>query len=468
MSRNESRHIDEQSVARAFHDKMRGLNAFIPPAPPYSQIEPGTRAVAAGTRASGGRVHSGRRAAVALLMVAAVVILAVAVVLVPRAIVPAAASPSGSPAGPVPSPSAAVPTPQPTLSGTVIYLGSGTDIAWSPIGTEVVSADSDGVHVIAAGNWSGVLDSLPGYRAEWLDGATLAVLQYDGQAYVADLGNVTDLASGTRSPIAGQYSDMIGGSGGQVALQLKEQGKDEYRIWSKSAGLSAIRDGLVVAFSPDGKKLAVVHNPEPCCMGGSPSPYPATLDVTDVATGNSLATDRQIMSSGTLGYRAVFSPDSRWIAFLRQDPQNKNLAGAGVLDVDTARLWEVQPGSKDVAEEYQEFFWRDSGHLEILPWTSGAAPSDMPVVVSYGGGAISAAAASSNGYVATTASTIDQWGGLAGSTSVTVTGGGSSRKVDLPAYAFELYWSPDGSMLLINCGPQDTGAGDWYLVLVRI
>jgi hypothetical protein len=447
-------------MARAFKDRMRGLEPFIPAAPPYSQIEHGVQAVASGSRTSGGRVRSHLPAPVALLMAAAVVLLAVAVVLVPRMLVPVAASPSSTTtATPVPSPSATTPTPMPTLSGKVIYPGTGADIAWSPDGAELVFSSDNEVDVIGVDGKQ--LETLPGFRVAWLDAHTLAVLQDNGQAYVAQLGG------GTRSPIAGQYSDMIGGSGGQVALQLKEQSTDEYRVWSQSSGLSAIRDGLLVAFSPDGKKLAVVHNPEPCCTGGSLSPNPATLDVTDVATGKSLATDRQIMSSGTLGYRAVFSPDSRWIAFLRQDPQNRNLAGAGVLDIDSARLWEVQPGSKGVTDEYQEFFWRDSGHLEILPWASGVAPSDMPIVVSYGGDAIFAGAASSNGYVATSGSTTDQWGGLAGSTSVTVTGGGSSRTVDLPAYAFELYWSPDGSMLLIECGPADTGAGDWYLVLVR-
>jgi hypothetical protein len=91
------------------------------------------------------------------------------------------------------------------------------------------------------------------------------------------------------------------------------------------------------------------------------------------------------------------------------------------------------------------------------------------VAIFYGNGESYDAATSSSGAVARIRSGRDTNGGLAGSPNVTLTDrGGSTHQLDLVETAWELHWSPDGSSLVVLCGPADgTGADGWQLVLMR-
>ena len=383
------------------------------------------------------------------------------------AVSPSFAGPGGSILAPGPSPitspSLSV-EPSASYPPGVIFEGAafGGNVAWSPKGTRVaVLSEASGAAPRASiiDLTGRVEDDFEAFDFAWLDEDTYIATKgindpYGADAFATFTGSV---GSAARPSIPGNYWQIVAGPAGVVALKLNETGSDRYVIWSRS-GVSSPRDGVPVAFSPDGSLLGVVHYPRACCAGlPSPEPTkapgPTTLDIVRTDTGKSVRVTGDVMWG--YGLPVVFSPDGRTVAY-RLDyatgPEE-----VGILDIATGRVWAL-PGQADTSPD-EVLAWTDSTHLAVGSSNSvHTTPAGLKVTIKYWPADVTAMAVSSRGDVATTRK---------GSKEIVVDRGGQQRSLDLPGTfaAVGLTWSPDGSTLMAVCSSFDGGVPGQVVVL---
>ena len=140
-------------------------------------------------------------------------------------------------------------------------------------------------------------------------------------------------------------------------LQVVERNRlrsEQFKPWTKR-----------VAFSPDGKRLAVVDARERFHVG-EVLPPPATVRVFDLAQG------RQVLTLEQAGERVAFSPDGRWIA-TRSNPRPEEEALVGAV-----RLWDAQTGKQGAAFRLTE---GAAGGLAFSPDARFLALAGKPIVL---------------------------------------------------------------------------------------
>jgi dipeptidyl aminopeptidase/acylaminoacyl peptidase len=330
----------------------------------------------------------------------------------------------------------------------VIFEGPVGDVAWSPKGTRIalVAGASGEASIVSIVDPNGrVQDQFDALDFAWLDEDTyIAINGISGPSGVADFTTFTGaVGSSARQTIPGSYWQIVAGPAGTLALKLHETGSDRYVIWRLSS-VSSPRDGIPVAFSPDGSLLAVVHYPRACCDGlPSPAPTaapgPTVLDIVRTDTGESVRVTGDVVWA--YGLPVDFSPDGRTVAY-RLD-RGTGPEEVGILDIATGQVWAL-PGQPDVVPD-STIVWMDSTHLAVrssnAPHTT---PAGLKIAISYWPADVAAMAVSSRGDVATA---------RYGSQQIVIDRGGQQRTLDLPGTfdAVGLEWSPDGSMLMVVC-----------------
>ena len=368
------------------------------------------------------------------------------------AVSPSFAAPGGSTLTPSPSvgPSASYPP-------GVIFEGAvyGGNVTWSPKGARVAvlagaSGTTPSVSIVdPAGR---VEDQFEAFDFAWLDEDTyIATKGISGPSGADGFATFTGSVGGVAWPlIPGNYSQIVAGPAGVVALKLNDTGMDHYVIWSRS-GVGSPRDGVPVAFSPDGSLLAVVHYPRACCAGlPSPEPTnapgPTTLDIVRTDTGKSVRSTGDIVFAYGLG--VSFNPDGRMVAFRRDTPDgHEDLA---ILNIVTGQVWVVQSGGLSILPQ-QTLAWLDSTHLDLRSaGPTATEPAGFNLVVTHWLSDVAARSVSSRGDVATART---------GSPQIDIQSGGKLITRSLPRVFddLQLLWSPDGSTLMAVCSAFDSG-----------
>jgi len=353
----------------------------------------------------------------------------------------------------------------PTLPAGVIFAATSIlDVSWSPDGRQIaVISGGKGAPTVAqildrAGH---VERSFSAYDFAWLSDDTFVatgdpdLLNSPSPGSTAWMG-ITE--GSTTAAIPGSYSQLVAGPAGSAALTLNEIGSDHYVVVGHS-GLSAPRDGVPVAFSPDGTMIAVVHYPVACCAGApSPGPTappgPPTLDVVRTDTGKSLATDADV--EWAYGAYLAFSPDSRRIAFVMYPEDNATTEQIGLLDIGSRRLWVIGPTAAD-ASDPRPPVWADSNHLIIQGWSSGSATAGLPATVSYESSNAGEVEVSLTGVIAR----------LAPDSATVSVRGSEQTTFNLPFGGTRLLWSPDGTDLLAVVSWGDGRGEATYGLVIR-
>lgn len=459
---------EDVATVRDLRAHVSGLDSFIPPAPPFEQIERPTVVSHRSGRPGTGIPIRGLPVGLAAVAVAVAVILASGFWGPKRAAVgPASSSPTSSG---LPSPShvstpSLAPTPEPsaTLPPGAVFRGQIGSVALSPGGTEIamtIRAEGEAPTVRIIGLDGRPIESIDAWDFAWIDDSTYVALDY-GRVQVGTTASVFvgHVGSTAREKIAGSFAaPVVAGPGGAVALELKETGSNHYQIWTKS-GLSEVHDGVPIAFSPDGLLLAVVHYPVACCAGApSPAPTrapgPPTLDVVRVNTGQSLATNANV----EWAYSAylAFSPDSRRIAFSMYPKAGTYGERVGVMDIATRKLWVIEPDPK-ASFSFGTPLWTDSAHLTLQGGT-GILPAGLAVSVTFTTDDVSGIFPSPDGKIATI---------QPNSSTVVVANAGATKTYDLPDVGNWAEWSPDGSLLVVTCGATGNYPVVFDLVVIR-
>jgi hypothetical protein len=454
---------EDLEIGRRLVRNLAGLDSFIPAPPPMARIETG--AVARPAERLPSARFEGRPAGAAVAFVVVVVGVVAVGLLGPR-LAPAVESPvAGGPASPTTSPSrtaaltqGASPTrteaPSPvalaTLPPSVKLDEEIMGISWSPGGTRiaVLTMSAENRNVTFLDRSGRVMGSVAAVKVVWID----------EDRYIADTSNgmmLGQIGSSSAQRISGHFKEVVGGAGTYAALVLDEVGSDHYRIWGPD-GLGAPRDGVPIAFSPDGGMLAVVHYPRACCAGGpSPAatiaPGPPTLDVVRVLDGRSLVTNEDVVWAYT-AYLA-FSADGRFIAFDMNTPQS--LQGVGILEIGNGRLWSLEPHAGG-QYSLQTLAWAGSDRVLILG-SPKSLPAGLPVSVMEVLQDNPFVYAASDGKVATIRPS---------SNKLTISSGEGTRTLDLPDFGISAAWAPDGSMLAVACGSTE-GHNTRELALVQ-
>jgi hypothetical protein len=460
---------DDQALEAQLKARMRGLDAYIPPAPSFRGIEESAK----GSRANSPRLVAPRLrpnfgASLALVGVAVVAVLVLGFGLSrSRQDLGPAASPSPTSIGSIATPTPTVATPTPTVAAPtptrpaatgspgshVLLTGPVQYVAWSPGGTKIaVLGGASGSPITAT-----IMD---------VDGSTMRTLNADDLAWIDDSSYVT-ISGNPAGILVGHLGSsaaemfpanlagyIVAGPAGVMAMPLQETGSDHYVVWDAS-GLSDPRDGVPVAFSPNGELLAVVHYPTACCAGlPSPEPTkapgPPTLDIVRTGTGESV----RVTADVSWGYGALvaFSPDGRLVAFRMNQKDQQSLERVGVLDVASGKVWVVDAGMVG------SLSWITNSHLlvgSLSPATS--APAGMPVTISYAPQDVRDIAVSSRGDLAMARDDAGQ---------VVIDRAGTKETIDLPGTRHSLTWSPDGSALIAIC-EYNTSQTPNEVVLIR-
>jgi hypothetical protein len=296
---NDQMHSEREGslVGEQLKREFSGLDPFIPPAIPFEQIEGSVRRTPAGSaprRATAPRARSNAGASLALVGLVAIVVLVFGVrMLGPKGDLGPAASPSGSVAEttfrlePSPgcsivpvgasaacgSPAAASPAVAPTAIASqpvfggepaIIFSATGGNASWNPSGTRAVFSAGDGKSPI----YSKIVDA-SGHTIEtvqaayviWAGDDTYLGLNANAD-YISYHAFVGHVGSPAQQALPGTYyADPLGRTvvaGGSVALPTSLN-HDQYVVWT-ATGLSATRSGNPIAFSRDGRLLAVVQS----------------------------------------------------------------------------------------------------------------------------------------------------------------------------------------------------------------
>jgi WD40 repeat protein len=464
---------EDQALVEQLKSRMRELDQYIPPAPSFRRIEETVKGSPANSpRLVAPRLRPNFGAPLALVGIAVVAVLVLSSGLLrPRQDLGPAASPSpttmgsvavstptvavSTPTVAVSTPTLAVPTPtHPLASGSpgpqVLLTGQVQHVAWSPAGTKIAVVEGASGEVTIMGVDGSTIRTVNAWDLAWIDDSS----------YVTTSGHPAEIIVGHVGSSAAEKmpgvvsGSIVASSAGVMALPLEESGSNNYVVWG-AAGLSDPRDGVPVAFSPDGTLLAVVHYPRACCDGPpspapSEAPGPTTLDIVRTDTGESVRVTADV--SWAYGALVSFSPDGRLVAF-RMDPKDQeSLERVGVLDVASGKVWVVDAGTVG------SLTWTDSSHLLIGSMSPAAStPAGMPVTISYAPQDVDEIAVSSRGDVAMARHDASQ---------VVIDRAGTQETIDLSGTRHFLAWSPDGSALIVICADNTSQTPD-EVVLVR-
>jgi WD40 repeat protein len=351
-----------------------------------------------------------------------------------------------------PSPSLATtslpPTPIPTWSpiapsstgGLTVLEPSwmvGGEVLWAPDGQHfaVISSGDKNVHMFdKAGTWVG---EAPAWEAAWGGDDTLIVLPDDPTstddfltAYIAHIG-YNDLS--TMQALPGRYEFLHGNGNGTVALQTAQG----YAVWLNGSLKPEIDCGCVpLVVSPDGSLVASMAS--------------TGLKVAKTASGQDVRSwpDVVVGAHPTAG----FSPDGKHLAVSSVDGSLNTLV---VLTVSDGRRTDLLPG-----HFAYNGTWVDNGRLfagdDSGGWWFLRADGASPKRAGLPSGSW-AAVTSSTGSIAA----VDDYG-----TTLLITTSGKTSTVGLPSHAAGLYWSPDGTELVVTCNPDVLGR-DAQVVLLR-
>jgi hypothetical protein len=461
---------EEQLVGRRVKDKFAGLDAFIPPARPFAELEreAGMSRIESTRRmvpvSPTPRVRGNAGASLALVGIAAVAVLilgsgiwglrhdmAPAASPSPTIATSAAASPSASATGtPMPIPSRG----QPIVSGhpTTIFSEIGWAASWSPAGTRIAFSTADGQSpqptriVDTTGR---TLETVSAMFFMWVDDDTYLgfTLQSDYLSYHAFVGHV---GSSVRESLEGSYyMDPIGnavGAAGWLALPV-DLNQDSYVVWSAN-GLSQPRSGTPVGISRDGKLTAVMHA------------NPSRLALVRTDSGDEVASYAQPANSSQHMLFFGFSPDGSRVAFSPDD----RYTSLSILDAGSNRTSVVDPCAAVGA------VWLDDIDLFANSFTPCATAAGSGVTITHATTATGAAlAVSSTGRVAWLAASPDP-AVAASSFEIAIDDGAGGRQMirfQGRTQDLRVTWSPDGSLLLIEyVGPGTTNPNS-YVALIQ-
>jgi WD40 repeat protein len=458
---------DDHEMARQLKARMRGLDPFIPPAPAFRRIEE----TAGGLRPNSPRLAGPRLRANVGVPLALVGVGVVAVLVLGSGlwrgrqdIGPAASpSPTATESVALPTPTTAVSTPtRPPASGSpgqqILVTGSVRGLAWSPAGTKIAvvegaSGAPSTVTIMSVGG--STIQTVNADDVAWIDDSSYVTTAGDPAGII--VGHVGSSAVEKMPGNVSNSASIVAGPAGAIALPLEESGSNHYVVWG-STGLSDPRDGVPVAYSPDGKFLAVVHYPRTGCDGcdGPPSPAPSeapgptTLDIVRAETGESVRVTEDV--EWVYGALVSFSPDSRLVAFRMNPKDQASLERVGILDVASGKVWVVDAGTVG------SLAWTDDSHVLILSQSPATStPAGMPVTISYAPLDVDEIVVSSRGDVAMPRHDASQ---------VVIDRAGTQETIDLPGTRHFLTWSPDGSTLIAICADNTVQTPD-EVVLIR-
>ena len=327
---------------------------------PAVALEPLSRRAALAGRLGGFTAGLGARSLAPLVAVAAVLLLVGAAValpmLIPTPAASAAASPSETPtsaqgtqawpsgsaavdatpvarasgsAGKAPSPPPQ-PTPAPTPVASPLPLAldttriGGDPLAWAPNGDRLLVWSNGKVQVRDDHGRLGA--SVSADAATWFDSSTFAVAarssgwRGDGSETVKVMdagGRVVVSVPGTYNMGGNAFALLLGSGSGELTIASGPGGSGgpgcQFVLWN--GHLSDSHDGLPVAFSRDGRKLAVLHPGS--VSGGSVSGWLEIVSVPSLDTVSEFRNLNLLVGPGALGSRlgldAAFSPDGRYL-----------------------------------------------------------------------------------------------------------------------------------------------------------
>jgi hypothetical protein len=308
-------------------------------------------------------------------------------------------------------------------------------VLWAPDGNHfaVMSGDPGGVDNVylfdRAGTWVG---EAPGGAAAWASDSTLIVLPSDPtsqdgllMAYIASIG-YNDVS--TMPALPGRYSDIMGSGYGTAALPTAHG----YAVWRNGSLKPEVEcDCGPVAVSADGSLVAIEDS--------------TGLKVVDTGSGQDLRSWPDLQTGAHL--HAGFSPNGRYLAL---DSVYGSLNTLVVLNVSDGRRADLLAGHFASGGTWsgnaQLLAGDDAGGWWLLPADgTGAGRAALSSFAS-------AAVMSSTGSVAA----VDDAG-----TTLLISRSGKTTAFALPSRdEFLLYWSPDGTQLVVGC---DSGA----VVLIR-
>jgi hypothetical protein len=231
--------------------------------------------------------------------------------------------------GPGKTPGKPVGTPAPKVPSSLANL-PGWPVSWAPDGAQLLAAHysaGPGHTQIQILDSSGrVVGSFTADSATWVDSKTIAIAtegKGPGGSTTVSLvglnGHVTATLSGKAGPGgAGELGDILLGSGTGM-LAIASQGgpgpwQSTFVIWDGHK-IGSSHSGMPIAFSRDGKKLAILHGS--AGPGGSLSGWLEIVSAPSLHTVASYAhtTLKVAAPAAGLGHGpdVAFSPDGNWL-----------------------------------------------------------------------------------------------------------------------------------------------------------
>ena len=459
---------DVATVDRSLVAEARGVIAALP-----------NRRVDAASRARRRVAQwSPRRGRFALAGAAAVVVAVAAVSLLgplqSRPIGPNSPSPSmATPSVSASASASVVPTPSaihtgPAYRETLPVLLTGNHVAfagWSPDGSRYAivddATDSPVIHLFdRSGTEIGSVAGVGMYSFAWLDANRFVFLSDRGNG---SGGRATFLGRVGSSEFTelGQYDMLVAGPPGSVALTQGVTGdpslntKHQYAVVSADGSVSKPRDGDPLAWSRDGKMLAVYH-----ATGLAPAPSGVqsdTLGSLEVvrSTGESVASTHEL--SFAVPYGAAFSPDGARVAFLYNAQPLNGTPEIAILEIGSGHVTIVpESGPLTWASNDQLLFAYTSTDYGKTPAGIRAWSAKTGLATSYGPGDTVGASGRGTVVIGSDTTHIFTW---------TSTTGGSTRTgtfsvgytLGTPTSIADDAWSPDGSSLILTVGDWNNG-----------
>jgi len=347
----------------------------------------------------------------------------------------------GSPPPPTPIPTWSPIAPSSTGGLTVLEPSwmVGGEVLWAPDGQHFAVISSGGgdknVYMFdKAGTWVG---EAPAWEAAWGGNDTLIVLASDptsnddfATAYIAHIGYN---GLGTMQALPGRYEFLYGNGNGTVALQTAQG----YAVWRNGSLLPEVVGDGPLSISSDGSLMAVED--------------PSGLAVVRTDTGQVVRSWPEISMGKYPG--GSLSPDGRHLALTGVIGSPGNLV---VLSVSDGKRTDLLKGGGVYRETWvgnDRMFAGDDAEAWWLLSLDGARTRLGNGGTAYRDGAIST----------------QGWAALVPEASlgtVQITTSGKTSTVALPSPATGLYWSPDGTELVVTCNPDVLGR-DAQVVLLR-
>jgi hypothetical protein len=364
---------------------------------------------------------------------------------------PVASAGSGEPgATPAPTPARAA-TSIPPQTGALAGL-PGLPISWSPDGSHLLVGKGGTGQLQIRTSAGGLSATFAGDSAAWLNSTTLAVAAHSRTGIGSENVTLLDLGGATVATLVPGEGDptgndvvLLGSGNGEVAL-IGPRGLSKtqtYVLWD-GHNVSAPHQGVPIAFSSDGSRLAVIH-PSGSGVGTGVGHLLGSLEILSVPSLQTVSTlSRLSLRIATGNPGPGYAPDASF------SPDGARLLVSGTL-VDLSR------GSTIVVGEGG---WLPDGTLVtsttggIVRW-QGTSPT--PDASFAPGGRIST---SRRGDV------IEVFGD--GRSPLLLTASGRLGPLNLPGVASldDVLLAPDGSAVAID-GRGTNGSGVTAVALLR-